>query len=117
MFVTMNRFAVRPEHRADFERRWRERESRLAEVPGFIRNSVLRPVEGAGEHYVVMTLWESRAAFERWVHSDAFRAAHARAAKTPKEWFAAPNRLEAFEAITDEVGAASRSEETRETGV
>jgi len=103
MFVTMNRFSLHDEFREVFEQRFRERESLLKQVPGFIRNSVLRPVEGGGEQYIVMTLWESRQAFEDWTRSDAFRQAHARAAQTPKEWFAAPSRLEAFESVTDEV--------------
>ncbi len=103
MFVTMNRFSLHDEFREAFEQRFRERESLLKQVPGFIRNSVLRPVEGAGEQYIVMTLWESREAFQDWARSDAFRQAHLRAAKTPKEWFSAPNQLEAFEAVTDEV--------------
>ncbi|RMG91139.1 MAG: antibiotic biosynthesis monooxygenase [Zetaproteobacteria bacterium] len=105
MFVTMNRFRIRPEFWADFEERFRSRESLLAEVPGFVRNMVLRPVEGAGDHHVVMTIWESREAFQNWTQSEAFRKAHARAGRTPKEWFSEPSQLEAFESVTDELSS------------
>jgi len=50
-----------------------------------------------------MTLWESRQAFEEWTKSEAFRKAHAGAGQTPKEWYAAPTRLEMFEAVTEQV--------------
>ena len=101
MFVTMNRFTIHPEHWEAFEERFRQRAGLIDKEPGFIRNSVLRPIEGHGEQHIVMTLWESRAAFEAWTHSDSFRAAHARAGQTPKEWFTAPTRLELFESVTD----------------
>jgi len=49
----------------------------------------------------VMTLWESRQAFEAWTHSESFRQAHAKAGQTPKAWFIGPTRLEIFDAVTD----------------
>lgn len=103
MFVTMNRFTIAPEFAADFEERFRSRETFLHEVPGFIRNAVLRPEEGTSEQHIVMTLWESRQAFEEWTKSEAFRKAHAGAGQTPKEWYAAPTKLEMFEAVTEQV--------------
>ena len=36
MFIAMNRFQVHPERSDEFERSWRERDSYLAEVPGFV---------------------------------------------------------------------------------
>jgi len=103
MFVTMNRFSIRPEHWEDFEARFRQRAGLVDGQPGFIRNAVLRPVGDDGQH-VVMTLWESRADFEAWTRSEAFRKAHERAGQTPKEWFAGPSRLEMFESVTDTGG-------------
>lgn len=101
MFVTMNRFTIVPEHWADFEERFKSRAGLVEGEPGFIRNAVLRPVEGCCDQHIVMTLWESREAFEAWTKSEAFRTAHMKAGQTPKEWFAAPTKLEAFEAVTD----------------
>ncbi len=101
MFVTMNRFTIAPEHWADFEARFKQRAGLVDQAPGFIRNAVLRPAEGSAEQHVVMTLWESREAFEAWTRSESFRAAHANAGQTPKTWFAGPSKLEMFEAVTD----------------
>ncbi len=101
MFVTMNRFTIDPEHWEDFENRFKQRAGLVDGEPGFIRNAVLRPAEDSGRQHIVMTLWESRDAFLAWTKSESFKKAHARAGQTPKEWFAAPTKLEIFEAVTD----------------
>jgi heme-degrading monooxygenase HmoA len=95
MIVVANRLSVAPGHEADFERRFTERESHLRSVPGFIRNLVLRPVQG--NSYVVMTFWQDRAAFEAWTQSESFRQAHARPS-TP-EMYSAPAVLEIHEVV------------------
>ncbi len=105
MFVTMNRFTIVPEYWQAFEERFRQRAGLIDQEPGFIRNSVLRPAGEDGGEHIVMTLWESREAFEAWTKSDSFRQAHARAGKTPREWFAAATRLETYESVTDSGGA------------
>jgi len=104
MFVTMNRFTIDPDHREDFENRFKQRAGLVDGEPGFIRNAVLRPAENSSEQHIVMTLWESREAFLAWTKSESFRKAHVRAGQTPKEWFIAPTKLEMFEAVTDTSG-------------
>ena len=101
MFVTMNRFTIDPKHWSDFEERFKQRAGLVEGEPGFIRNAVLRPEAGFSDQHVVMTLWESRADFENWTKSEAFRKAHEKAGQTPKEWFIAPSKLEIFESVTD----------------
>jgi len=101
MFVTMNRFTIDPEHWDDFENRFKQRAGLVDGEPGFIRNAVLRPQENSSDQHIVMTLWESRQAFEAWTHSESFRQAHAKAGQTPKEWFVGPAKLEIFDAVTD----------------
>ncbi|PIQ33537.1 MAG: antibiotic biosynthesis monooxygenase [Zetaproteobacteria bacterium CG_4_9_14_3_um_filter_49_83] len=101
MFVTMNRFTIDPQYWDVFEDRFRQRAGLIDKEPGFIRNTVLRPQEGFSDQHIVMTLWESREAFEAWTKSDSFRQAHAKAGQTPKEWYAGPNKLEIFESVTD----------------
>ncbi len=101
MFVTMNRFTIDPAHWDDFENRFKQRAGLVDGEPGFIRNAVLRPQENTSDQHIVMTLWESRQAFEAWTRSDSFRQAHAKTGQTPKEWFASPTRLEIFDAVTD----------------
>jgi heme-degrading monooxygenase HmoA len=74
-FIAMNHFRVDPERGAEFEELWRKRETWLAEVPGFVRFALLRGSEPGD--YASHTTWESRAAFEAWTESDAFRKVHA----------------------------------------
>ncbi|HET9904553.1 MAG TPA: antibiotic biosynthesis monooxygenase [Xanthobacteraceae bacterium] len=80
MFIAMNRFRVRKGAEEDFERIWRERDSYLGAMPGFVSFHLLKG-PSADDHtlYASHTVWQSRAAFEAWTKSEAFRAAHARA--------------------------------------
>ena len=95
MIVVANRISVAPGYQQAFEQRFADGESGLRELPGFIRNLVLRPMEGSA--YVVMTFWQDMASFENWARSDAFRQAHSRPASP--EMFSAPNVLEIHEVV------------------
>jgi heme-degrading monooxygenase HmoA len=77
MFIAMNRFRVRKGEEAAFETRWRERDSHLHEVPGFLEFHLLKGPEH-DDHvlYASHSLWRSRTDFEAWTRSEAFRAAH-----------------------------------------
>lgn len=100
MITVMNRIAVHPEYAEQFEQRFRERARLVDGMPGFVSNQVLRPVN-PGDPYVVLTLWESRAAFEAWTRSDAFIQGHARSGSLPAEAFSGPNKLEIHEVFQD----------------
>lgn len=100
MITVMNRIAVHPEYADAFEERFADRARLVDEMPGFVSNQVLRPVNPE-EPYIVLTLWESRAAFEAWTSSDAFMKGHARSGSLPREAFSGPNRLEIHEVIQD----------------
>ena len=99
MFVAMNRFKVRLGRESDFETVWRERDSHLKEVPGFIQFHLLRGPE-AEDHtlYASHTIWSSRDHFEDWTRSEAFRKAHSKAGGTRDTYLDHPN-FEGFEAI------------------
>ena len=99
LFVAMNHFTVNPERAAEFEEHWRQRESHLHEVPGFVRFALLRGDEPG--RYTSHSTWESRAAFEAWTGSEAFRKAHA-GARTPEGVLAGPPRLELWEAVLEQ---------------
>jgi heme-degrading monooxygenase HmoA len=78
MFIAMNRFQVNAGREADFEARWRERDSYLNEVPGFVHFALLKGgSDGATTEYASHTTWRSRADFDAWTQSDHFRQAHA----------------------------------------
>ena len=79
LYIAMNHFRVATGRGAEFEERWRDRDSYLHEVPGFVEFHLVRGKdEDDGTHsYASHTTWASQQAFLDWTHSDAFRKAHA----------------------------------------
>ena len=80
-----------------FEQVWTSRDSHLDKVPGFVEFHLLRGPE-AEDHtlFASHTIWESRAAFEAWTRSDAFRMAHSRAGDNKPLYLEHP-QFEGFE--------------------
>ena len=99
MFIAMNRFRIVKGKESDFERIWAERDSHLDEVPGFVKFDLLRGPE-AEDHtlYASHSEWQSRAAFEDWTKSEAFRKAHANAGSAKGIYLGHPE-FEGFEAV------------------
>ncbi|HEY8120002.1 MAG TPA: antibiotic biosynthesis monooxygenase [Myxococcota bacterium] len=104
MFIAMNHFDVEPARADEFEARWRERESHLAGVPGFVRFALLRG--GEPGRYVSHSTWESRASFEAWTHSEAFRQAH-RGARMPAGVLRGHPRVELFDAVLEQAAGGN----------
>lgn len=101
MYLTMNRFRVRPGQEAAFEAMWQTRDSHLASVPGFVSFHLMRgPGQGGATLYASHTLWADRAAFEAWTKSEAFRAAH-RGVKPDMEMYDGPPILECFDSVQE----------------
>jgi heme-degrading monooxygenase HmoA len=83
MYIAMNQFRVKPDHANAFEQAWRDRQSFLAEVPGFETFHLLRgPIDGEAQLYASHTVWRDEASFKAWTESEAFRKAHAQGGKT-----------------------------------
>lgn len=77
MYIAMNRFQIVPGQEEAFEQVWRERDTRLKEVPGFIEFHLLKgPTTQEHTLYASHTVWRSYADFEAWTRSEAFRQAH-----------------------------------------
>ncbi len=77
MFIAMNRFQVKKGAQADFEEIWTSRDTHLEGVPGFVEFHLLKgPETDEYALYASHSVWQSRAAFETWTKSEAFRAAH-----------------------------------------
>lgn len=98
MLVVANRFHVAPEHREDFEERFRERMGTVEGREGFVRFEFQTPVDHGHietDTHAAVTYWESMEAFEAWTESEAFREAHENT--PPEEWFTAENELEIHE--------------------
>ena len=97
MITIANRIYVAKDYVDNFEQRFRERARLVDQMPGFISNQVLRPVN-EGDPYIVFTIWNSRQDFLNWVHSDAFPKGHS---TLPKEAFFKANALEMHEVMQD----------------
>ena len=70
MFVAMNNFKVAPGKEADFEKQWRERDTYLEGVPGFVEFLLLKS-DSTGD-YISHTTWQDRQSFIDWTQSEAF---------------------------------------------
>ena len=80
MFIAMNRFQINAGREAEFEERWRSRESYLNEVPGFIAFSLLRnwlQNDDKTTEYISHSTWLSREDFDNWTKSENFTRGHA----------------------------------------
>jgi heme-degrading monooxygenase HmoA len=95
MIVVTNRIPVAKGQEAAFEGRFRGRAGLVEHRPGFQGFQLLRPVQG--EHYLVMTWWDSEVHFRAWTESDEFRQAHKD--RPPTELFAGPNVFEIHEVL------------------
>ena len=100
MITVANRLYVSPEYAEAFEKVFRDRAKLVDQMPGFVSNQVLRPVND-GDPYVVFTIWNSREDFMNWVRSDEFIKGHAQSGTLPKEAYFQPNVLEMHEVLQD----------------
>jgi heme-degrading monooxygenase HmoA len=108
VFIAMNRFKVVPGSQADFEEVWTTRDTHLREVPGFITFHLLRgPDRDDHTLYSSHSIWRSRADFEAWTRSEAFRLAHHTAGSNKPLYLGHPE-FEGFEVLQTVEGVASR---------
>ena len=100
MFIAMNRFKIKPGMEQDFIDIWKQRDSYLDEVPGFVSFNLLQgPSSDDHTLFASHTVWESERAFEGWTKSEAFRKAHAHAGEKTKDVYLGPPQLEFFNAV------------------
>ena len=96
MYVVANRVYVKAAWAEEFEKRFRERAGQIDAQNGFVRMEILRPADDDSP-YVVLTTWTDSAAFDAWVGSADFRAAHKN--PMPKEAFSQSGRMERHEVV------------------
>ena len=102
MYIAMNRFKIVKGKESEFENVWKNRETHLAEVPGFKKFSLLKgPATEEFVLYASHSIWENKEAFVAWTQSDAFRKAHAQAS-APKGTYLGHPELETFESVLEE---------------
>jgi heme-degrading monooxygenase HmoA len=99
MFIAMNRFKVAFGSEDAFENVWLSRETHLEDLPGFVEFHLLRGPRGE-DHvlYSSHTIWRSKADFEAWTTSEAFRLAHKGAGSSGALYIGHP-QFEGFEVI------------------
>ena len=99
MFLAMNRFKIALGYEEGFEKVWKERNSYLNEVDGFVSLNLMKGA--VTEEYVLYashSVWQSKDAFEAWTKSEHFRKAHAQAS-APKGTYLGHPDLELFDAV------------------
>ena len=101
MFIAMNRFRVLRGSEADFETVWTSRDTHLRDVPGFVTFHLLRGPEREDHTlFASHTIWSSRADFEAWTTSEAFRLAH-RGAGGNKPLYQGHPEFEGFDVVQE----------------
>ena len=99
MFLAMNRFKIVKGKEDKFEQIWKERDTHLKGVKGFIKFNLMK---GSSEEdfslYASHSIWESKEAFIDWTKSEAFKLAHKNAG-AHKDLSLGPPNLETFDQI------------------
>lgn len=100
-YIAMNRFKIIPGMEEDFEKVWRERESHLDTLAGFVSFHMLRgPKRDDHTLYASHTVWKTEDDFIAWTKSQAFRDAHKNAGTSKKLYLGHPE-FEGFAAIQE----------------
>ena len=82
MYIAMNRFKIVIGKEVAFENIWRDRDSRLSDVPGFKTFNLIRgDTKDDFTLYASHTTWNSKDDFIAWTKSESFREAHKNAGK------------------------------------
>ena len=100
MYVAMNRFKVKLGCEQDFITIWKERDTYLDTVPGYISFDMLQgPSNDEYTLFASHTVWENKQAFIGWTESEQFRKAHAGAGSKVKDIYVGPPQFEGFEKV------------------
>ena len=101
MYIAMNRFKVVRGSEEEFEAIWRNRDRRMADVPGFIQFHLLKgPAQDDHTLFASHTIWRSHDDFIAWTRSQNFRDAHASAGDAKPLYLDRP-QFEGFEVVLD----------------
>lgn len=76
-FVAINRIYCRQEYRERLEQLFATRAHAIDRMPGFQEMYLLRP-QRDGEPYLIVSIWDSKDAFDAWVGSPEFLEGHRR---------------------------------------
>ena len=100
MYIAMNRFKIVIGREKDFERIWRERDTHLGDVSGFLKFHLVKGrTEETHTLYASHSTWKSETDFINWTKSEAFRQAHKGAGEHSEVYLGHPV-FEGFEVIS-----------------
>ena len=77
MYIAINRFQIVLGKENDFEILWKERDTHLDQVPGFLEFHLIKGEKK--ENYTLYashSTWDTKNDFLNWTKSEAFRRAH-----------------------------------------
>lgn len=99
MYIAMNRFKIVPGSEINFENIWKNRDSHLEKVPGFISFNLIKgePQE-TYSLYASHSTWKTKEDFTNWTKSEAFRQAHKNAGSNSNIYLEHP-MFEGFEIV------------------
>lgn len=99
MFIAMNRFKVKIGEELYFEEIWKNRDSHLKDVPGFLKFNLVKS-ESNDEFtlYASHSEWSTKEDFLNWTKSEAFRQAHKNAGEHKSVYLDHPV-FEGFEVV------------------
>ena len=95
MHIVMNNFKIKIGREEEFEEVWRNRDSYLEGVPGFLDFHLIKG-HTHSDHtmYASHSTWDSQESFYNWVHSESFRLAHKDAGKHSDLYLGPPHLVE-----------------------
>ncbi|MBI1423272.1 MAG: antibiotic biosynthesis monooxygenase [Gammaproteobacteria bacterium] len=99
MYIAMNRFRIAPGREEDFITVWKNRNTLLEQVPGFVEFHLLQgETDDSATLFASHSIWESAEAFAEWTRSEAFRQAHANAGDN-RDMYLGPPKFEGFNVV------------------
>ncbi len=100
-FIAMNRFRIALGREGEFEQIWRDRETNLPGMAGFVSFQLLRgPSNEEFTLFASNTVWETRQHFEDWTKSEAFKRSHGGSARSAGLYLGHP-QFEGFEVVQE----------------
>tara|TARA_B100001027_G_scaffold214162_1_gene185946 strand:- start:1674 stop:1976 length:303 start_codon:yes stop_codon:yes gene_type:complete len=99
MYIAMNRFKIVLGKEKQFEEIWKNRETHLDKVPGFIDFNLIKgSITKEFILYASHSRWESEGDFVNWTKSDSFRQAHKNVGQHKDIYLGHPD-FEGFEVV------------------
>lgn len=100
MYVTMNRFKIKPEYADDYVKIWQDAGINSKEVDGFLEFKFFRLDSKATDHvlFASYALWENKDKFLAWTRSEHFRKAHQSGPNNQHVYLEKPH-LECFDVL------------------